>query len=171
MEALLCRWLRQGTKSCLASGGAAHAVQGLSRLSMVFTQLGVAALAVGVVHILEAASRHPPMTKVAASLFFAIAGVAYSAFAGCAQLKAVSQEGLSKDGTLSIGIVSINLAGLDGLRARVPVWAGVWSESYLVPPELLSKLFCSFLCPWGCRRPTQSRMSVQASGAQRCGGS
>ena len=46
---------------------------------MVFTQFGVAALAVGVVHILEAASRHPPMTKVAASLFFAIAGAANSA--------------------------------------------------------------------------------------------
>lgn len=41
---------------------------------MVFTQFGVAALAVAVVHILEAASRHPPITKVAAALFFAIAG-------------------------------------------------------------------------------------------------
>ncbi len=42
---------------------------------MVFTQFGVAALAVGVVHLLEAAAKHPPMTKVAAALFFAIAGV------------------------------------------------------------------------------------------------
>ena len=41
---------------------------------MVFTQFGVAALAVGVVHLLEAAAKHPPMTKVAAALFFAIAG-------------------------------------------------------------------------------------------------
>jgi hypothetical protein len=41
---------------------------------MVFTQFGVAALAVAVVHILEAASRHPPITKLAAALFFAIAG-------------------------------------------------------------------------------------------------
>lgn len=51
-------------------------VQGLSRLTMVFTQFGVAALAVAVVHVLEAASRHPPITKVAAALFFAIAGEA-----------------------------------------------------------------------------------------------
>ena len=56
---------------------------------MVFTQFGVAALAVGVVHILEAASRHPPMTKVAASLFFAIAGAAQSRFADCAQVLSV----------------------------------------------------------------------------------
>ena len=41
---------------------------------MVFTQFGVAALAVAVVHLLEAAAKHPPMTKVAAALFFAIAG-------------------------------------------------------------------------------------------------
>ena len=76
---MLCALPWQGLRRCPASGGAARAVQGLSRLSMVFTQFGVAALAVGVVHILEAASRHPPMTKVAASLFFAIAGAATSA--------------------------------------------------------------------------------------------
>lgn len=53
---------------------------------MVFTQFGVAALAVAVVHILEAASRHPPITKVAAALFFAIAGEATQSpdsFPGC----------------------------------------------------------------------------------------
>ena len=49
-------------------------MQGLSRLSMVFTQFGVASLALAVVHIAEAAARHPPISKVAAALFFAIAG-------------------------------------------------------------------------------------------------
>ncbi|KAK9915271.1 hypothetical protein WJX75_006915 [Coccomyxa subellipsoidea] len=49
--------------------------QGISRLSLVFQQFAIAALAVAVVHTLEAAARHPPITKVAASLFFAIAGV------------------------------------------------------------------------------------------------
>ena len=41
---------------------------------MVFTQFGVAALAVAVVHLLEAAAKPPPITKIAAALFFAIAG-------------------------------------------------------------------------------------------------
>lgn len=54
--------------------GCAVAAQGVSRLSLVFQQFAVAALAVAVVHTLEAAARHPPITKVAASLFFAIAG-------------------------------------------------------------------------------------------------
>ena len=49
-------------------------MQGLSRLSMVFTQFGVASLALAVVHIAEAAARYPPISKVAAALFFAIAG-------------------------------------------------------------------------------------------------
>ena len=49
-------------------------MQGLSRLSMVFTQFGVVSLALAVVHIAEAAARHPPISKVAAALFFAIAG-------------------------------------------------------------------------------------------------
>ena len=60
---------------------------------MVFTQFGVAALAVGVVHILEAASRHPPMTKVAASLFFAIAGVADSILQTAPSLKLYQERG------------------------------------------------------------------------------
>jgi uncharacterized membrane protein YqjE len=49
-------------------------MQGISRLGLVFQQFGIAALAVAVVHTLEAAARYPPITKVAAALFFALAG-------------------------------------------------------------------------------------------------
>ena len=49
-------------------------MQGISRLALVFEQLSVAAMAVAVVHTLEAASKQPSITKFAAALFFVIAG-------------------------------------------------------------------------------------------------
>jgi hypothetical protein len=49
-------------------------LQGISRLSLVFQQFSVAAMAVAVVHTLQAASQYPGITKFAAALFFAVAG-------------------------------------------------------------------------------------------------
>lgn len=49
-------------------------VQGVGRLTLSFQQLAVAAMSIGAIHTLQAASVHPPITKIAAGLFFLVGG-------------------------------------------------------------------------------------------------
>ena len=51
-------------------------VQGVGRLTLSFQQLAVAAMSIGAIHTLQAASVHPPITKIAAGLFFLVGGAA-----------------------------------------------------------------------------------------------
>ena len=51
-----------------------NVMQGLSRLTMVLQQFGIAAAALGSVHMLEAATVFPPITRIAAFLFISVSG-------------------------------------------------------------------------------------------------
>ncbi len=49
-------------------------LQGIGRLTLSFQQLAVAAMSIGAIHTLQAASVHPPITRLASGLFFLVGG-------------------------------------------------------------------------------------------------
>ncbi|KAK9824999.1 hypothetical protein WJX81_007493 [Elliptochloris bilobata] len=55
--------------------------QGIGRLTLSFQQLAVAAMSIGAIHTLQAASVHPPIMRLAAGLFFLVSGVRAAALA------------------------------------------------------------------------------------------
>ena len=52
----------------------ALSVQGVGRLTLAFQQLAVAAMSISAIHTLQAAAVHPPITRLAAGLFFLVGG-------------------------------------------------------------------------------------------------
>ena len=53
-------------------------MQGIGRLTLAFQQLAVAAMSISAIHTLQAAAVHPPITRLAAGLFFMVGGACSS---------------------------------------------------------------------------------------------
>ena len=53
-------------------------MQGIGRLTLAFQQLAVAAMSISAIHTLQAATVHPPITRLAAGLFFMVGGACLS---------------------------------------------------------------------------------------------